>query len=448
MGKLIQGLENASLRTGNTIATPLRRWGEIANAVANIPRQGISGTKNMAEVKKQTRDALVDNFKNFSKVQGKWYQKMLKVPVNLVSAVTRRPAMIAGAGIASGLNQWLREPFKKLLYTPGKIFKGIWNATRIFSKKKWFDFVKYDTHETWGDTRVNQMNEKNFGFFGVKWWSSTEKPAEEKKANDGKEEVPQGGKENPKEEKKPEEKKDNSSRWKTDSKRWWTWRWWTWRGNNKKEGEKIEEKKSDSTLWADKKSIDTNKTTSMDWSNWFTVLSWLEKTKPWDIIIAEKWVKWDSPIFRYNEKNKVYECVNYTDSYKGGVEKIKFEDLQSKYPWYPITEKDIKKSKELSWEPKNISDVKQKEKEKTEKKEADEKDQKFPKWSSLDDTFKAKYRKEYLTLLENKPTKEWVIARGKKAKMWDTPEDILKNFKEIDPTFVGYVEAEILNKAA
>ncbi|MEI6673533.1 MAG: hypothetical protein WCL02_09995 [bacterium] len=59
----------------------------------------------MAEVKKQTRDALVDNFKNFSKVQGKWYQKMLKVPVNLVSAVTRRPAMIAGAGIASGLNQ-------------------------------------------------------------------------------------------------------------------------------------------------------------------------------------------------------------------------------------------------------------------------------------------------------------------------------------------------------
>ncbi|MEI6775218.1 MAG: hypothetical protein WCL18_11055 [bacterium] len=54
---------------------------------------------------KQTRDALVDNFLNFSKIGGKWYQKMLKVPLNFVSAVTRRPFMISGAGIASQLNQ-------------------------------------------------------------------------------------------------------------------------------------------------------------------------------------------------------------------------------------------------------------------------------------------------------------------------------------------------------
>jgi len=56
-------------------------------------------------VSKQTRDALIHNLTNFSKVEGKWYQKMLKVPLNLVSAVSRRPAMIAGAGVASGLNQ-------------------------------------------------------------------------------------------------------------------------------------------------------------------------------------------------------------------------------------------------------------------------------------------------------------------------------------------------------
>ena len=65
----------------------------------------MSGAKNIAEVSKQTRDALVHNFTNFSKVEGKWYQKMLKVPVNLASAITRRPAMIAASGIASGLNQ-------------------------------------------------------------------------------------------------------------------------------------------------------------------------------------------------------------------------------------------------------------------------------------------------------------------------------------------------------
>jgi hypothetical protein len=49
----------------------------------------------MTEVNKQTRDALVDNFLNFSKVDGKRYQKMVKVPINFVSAVTWRPFMIS-----------------------------------------------------------------------------------------------------------------------------------------------------------------------------------------------------------------------------------------------------------------------------------------------------------------------------------------------------------------
>jgi len=153
-----------ALRVGNTVATPLRRGGEIGNAVANVLRQGQSSAKNTAEVCKQTIDSLVDNFLNFSKVEGKRYQRLTKWTINLASACTRRPAMIAGAGIASTINQWVRQPFKKLLYTPGKMFKGMRNATRIFSKKKGFDFENYDTHETGKDTRVQGWKEKKRGF--------------------------------------------------------------------------------------------------------------------------------------------------------------------------------------------------------------------------------------------------------------------------------------------
>ncbi|MFA6256576.1 MAG: hypothetical protein WC606_05400 [Candidatus Absconditabacterales bacterium] len=180
MGKFTQSMNAAALRTGNTIATPLRRGGEFSNALGNIPRQGYSSAKNVHEVTKQTRDALMDNFLNFSKVQGKWYQKMLKVPANLVSAMTRRPAMITGAGILSGFNQAARQPFKKLLYTPGKMFKGMRNATRLFSKEKGFDFAKYDTHETGGDTWINKIKEKKIGFLGAKFSAESEKQTEKK----------------------------------------------------------------------------------------------------------------------------------------------------------------------------------------------------------------------------------------------------------------------------
>lgn len=184
MGKFKDGINNAALRTGNTIATPLRRWGEIGNAVANVLVQWKSSAKNTAEVWKQTIDTLMDNFLNFSKVEGKWYQRFLKWTINLASAVTRRPMMIGWAALASTANQWIRQPFKKLLYTPGKMFKGMRNATRIFSKKKGFDFTDYDTHETGKDTRINQIKEKRFGFFGKGWSKSAEKekPVEVKKA--------------------------------------------------------------------------------------------------------------------------------------------------------------------------------------------------------------------------------------------------------------------------
>lgn len=78
MGKLKNNIYTVGLRTGNTIATPFRRTGEIANAAANILRQGQSSAKNTAEVGKQTIDALVDNFTNFSKVDGKRYQRLTK----------------------------------------------------------------------------------------------------------------------------------------------------------------------------------------------------------------------------------------------------------------------------------------------------------------------------------------------------------------------------------
>lgn len=198
MGKFKDNVNNAGLRTGNTIATPFRIVGEWGNALANVLRQWQSSAKNTAEVGKQTIDALVDNFTNFSKVEGKWYQRLVKWTINLASAVTRRPAMILGAGFASSINQWMLQPFKKLLYTPGKMFKWMRNATRIFSKKKGFDFVSYDTHETGKDTRVQKIYDKKLGFLWAKKWSS-EKPSEAK---------PEAKPEAKKEEKKPEPKKE------------------------------------------------------------------------------------------------------------------------------------------------------------------------------------------------------------------------------------------------
>ncbi len=177
MGKFNQSVNAAGTRVGNTAATPFRIWGEIINAWANIPRQGISAIKNLAEVTKQTGNALLHNFLDFSKVQGKRYQKLFKMPLNLASAVTRRPAMILWTWALSAANQGIRQPFKKLFFTPGKMFKGMRNSMRIFSKKKGFDFQTYDTHETW-DIRITKN--KDLGFLGAKWWSSVDKPKEEK----------------------------------------------------------------------------------------------------------------------------------------------------------------------------------------------------------------------------------------------------------------------------
>lgn len=66
------------------------------------------------------------------------------------------------------------------------MFKGMRNATRIFSKKKGFDFQTYDTHETTWDTRVNKI--KNFGFLGSKWWASNSAESNKSKAESPKNE--------------------------------------------------------------------------------------------------------------------------------------------------------------------------------------------------------------------------------------------------------------------
>lgn len=324
MGKITEGVNNAAIRTGNTIATPLRRWGELANAIWNISRQWFSSIKNIKEVQIQTINAMADNFLNFSKVKWKWYQKMLKVPVNFVSAVTRRPMMIWGAEVLSTLNQWVRQPFKKLLYTPGKMFKGMRNATRIFSKKKWFDFTQYDTHETTWDTRVNKIKEWGIGFLGVNPWSAAKDKAAEKK-----EETP---------------------------------------------STPIEAKKE-------------------------------EKPKP-------------APV------------------------EVKKPDTESK------PEKTPPKTPPTPDKPKSIDDLKKQYKEEGVQKEKKEQDEKFPQWKTLDPKFKVAYRKDYDKTLKNNPTKEWIVARGKEAKLWEKPEEIIGNFKKIDPTFAGYMEEEILDKAA
>lgn len=370
MGKTTQGLNTAGLMVGNTIATPLRRWGEVGNAVANILRQGKSSLKNTAEVGKQTLDALVDNFLNFSKVEGKWYQKILKVPLNLASAVTRRPAMIAGAGILSGANQSLRQPFKKLLYTPGKMFKWMRNATRIFSKKKGFDFAKYDTHETKWDTRVNQIKEKSFGFLGAKSWSAqaveSEKPKIESK---------------PAEENKPEVKVESKS---TEVKK-----------EDKIQSKPVEEKKEEKLVEAKK------------------------EEKP----IEEK---------KSHEEKK----ANPEDKKDKKIEK------KSESEWKPNTAV----SKPTGTH-KSIDDIKKNDKEKSEKKDKDEQEKKFPERKNLDWKEKVEYKKECEKKLKGNLSKEWIIARGKEAKMWDSPEEIIKNLKEKDPTFAGYMEEEILAKA-
>ena len=297
MGKLSEWISTAWLRVGNTIATPVRRTGEVTNALWNVSRQGLSSVKNIKEVQMQSLNAIVDNFLNFSKVKGKRYEKMVKVPVNFVSAFTRRPFMLAGVEVLSTLNQWIREPFKKLLYTPGKMFRWMWNATRIFSKKKGFDFAKYDTHETTWDTRVNQWKEKHIGFFGM-WWSpetAPEKKPDDKPKTPSEPETKPGnkpgtdvivwgkpwdgpviynGKEN-----NPEEKKDwwnnNPNRW---GKWWWPENKWWW------PEAKSQEKINVSTDW---------KSTPPDKSN-----------KPKSIAEIEKKNKEDSALKETEERKK------------------------------------------------------------------------------------------------------------------------------------------------
>ena len=71
MGKFKTAVDTGALRVGNTIATPVRIVGEVANASWNLYRQLLSSTKNIKEVQIQALNAIADNFLNFSKVEGK-----------------------------------------------------------------------------------------------------------------------------------------------------------------------------------------------------------------------------------------------------------------------------------------------------------------------------------------------------------------------------------------
>ncbi|MCX6824407.1 MAG: hypothetical protein NT085_04770 [candidate division SR1 bacterium] len=364
MGKFKNTVDTGALRVGNTIATPVRRGGEIANALWNVSRQGLSSVKNIKEVQIQALNAVADNFLNFSKVEGKG--KFFKRAINLVSAVTRRPFMLAGAEGLSTLNQGLRQPFKKLLYTPGKMLKGMRNATRIFSKKKGFDFVQYDTHETKGDTWINKIREKGIGFFG--------------KSKSG-EKVPEA--------KKPEEAK-------------------------KGETLKVEEIK-----------------------------------KPEEVKKVEN-PHIESDVFqkKIQEKDDAFLDKELADRGFGPGGKLSKETKSESKLGNPAP-KEEKPTKPATPEkkPSSIQDVKEEDKKKSEKADKAEKEKDFPEWKTLPDKFKKEYKKEYDKTLKNNPTPQGIIARGKESKMGDKPEEIIKNFKEKDPTFAGYME-EIFNKAA
>jgi hypothetical protein len=52
-------------------------------------------------------------------------------------------------------------------------------------------------------------------------------------------------------------------------------------------------------------------------------------------------------------------------------------------------------------------------------------------------------------MLNDKPTKEWVIERGKKTKKGETIEEITSTLKKDDNIeFSSYIEDEILKNAA
>jgi hypothetical protein len=66
----------------------------------------------------------------------------------------------------------------------------------------------------------------------------------------------------------------------------------------------------------------------------------------------------------------------------------------------------------------------------------------------LDRREKAKREKEYTKLLDDAPSKEWIVQRWKKEKKGENVEEIITTVKKENPTFAGYMEDEILNKAA
>ncbi len=295
--------------------------------------------------------------------------------------------MITASGVASAANQWVREPFKKLLYTPGKMFKWMRNSMRLFSKKKGFDFEKYDTHETKEDTRASNRKAKSLGFFGAKKWVIEEKKIEKKveKIEEKKVEVKEEKKWNEVESRKAGEEPKKAE--------------------EKKIEKKAEEKKVEEPKKEEKREEKREEKKPEEW-----------KEKPVEKKVTEQ-----------------SEGIPHTAKDGTGGGKEKKADTPK-----PI---DDKKNEGPEEAPK-----KDKEKKVEEKKEE-------KKWNEVESRIPLKtaqeageeLKKEYDKRLKNKLHKWWIIERGKEAKMWDTLEDIMKNLKEKDPTFVGYLE-EILSQ--
>ena len=159
----------------------------------------------------------------------------------------------------------------------------------------------------------------------------------------------------------------------------------------------------------------------------------VEEKKP-EVKAEEKKVEEKKPEIKTEIKPEPKAEVKKHDTKP--IEEKKLESKPDKPVSTPNTEK-----------PKSIDEVKEKSKEEAKEKDKTEKTNR--EWKNLEPKFKVEYGKEFKKMLKGKPTKEWVIERGKTNKIWENPEEIITKLKEENNIeFASYIENEILNKAA
>jgi len=155
MGKVLkwiwEEMKAMPARLYNSGTVPLKAGWEVVNWWFNIPNQFFAWMRNTFETLRQTWNALKYNFLNFADVKGKRYQKLLKIPVNLISACTRRPLLIAWDWLTKILKKWVIMPSIRMVRdTVWHTLNWIWNSTlKFMSKDTEYQWQKYATDEAW-----------------------------------------------------------------------------------------------------------------------------------------------------------------------------------------------------------------------------------------------------------------------------------------------------------